>query len=274
VGQVGRDELEWRLLGECQVNADSFKRFERDVLIRYCCSEKYFLKNYARWLHSRKFYRKLCGHLRAGCALPGHDITAPPVPCSFRGGLVKVQRRHGPDFSSKHEFYFAIESDFGRFSGRAGACRRLRRSALAVPHEPIRYAGTAGAIQSQTSRGRRRNRLPLLSYFGGDILICGDSTDKNLHELPFRVVRRFRISGTSSRKLPHGSVDSVDQSAPSSRFRLFQSQHPHQQGCGMLHLPRRGESDALDVSSFSFAHGMVPGLPPESGEGTSAARAG
>ena len=44
------------------------------------------------------------------------------------------------------------------------------------------------SIQPQTPRGRRRNRLPVLSYQRGDVCLRGNSTDENLHELPFRAL--------------------------------------------------------------------------------------
>ena len=57
---------------------------------------------------------------------------------------------------------------------------------------------------------------------------------------------------TGARKLPQRQVAGVDPGEPTSRLRLFQSQHSHQQGSGLQHLPRPGRPDAADVPVASL----------------------
>ena len=69
-----------------------------------------------------------------------------------------------------------------------------------------------------------------------------------------------------------GPIDPVDPRPRSARFRLFQSQHPRQQGRRLRDLPRARGPDAADLAGELAADGVVPGLPPPSGEIRAAAR--
>src|SRR6266852_5281624 len=65
----------------------------------------------------------------------------------------------------------------------------------------------------------------------------------------------------------------VGQGAPAAGLRLFQSQHPREQGRRLRHVPRASEPDAAGLSSFLAADGVVPRLPPQPGAIPEAARA-
>src|SRR5579871_795150 len=178
-----------------------------------------------------------------------------------------AQLEHGPDFSPQHEFYRSFQSLLRNFSGGIGADGHPGARSLTVFHAAEYFSRAAGAVQPQASRGRRRHRLPLLSYFGRKVRDGRYPSDENVHELPFGFVQQRRISGAGARKLSNGRVDSVGESAPPRRFRLFQPQYSHQQGRRLFDLPRRGKPDAAYFPGEHAVDAVVPRLPSQSGDG-------
>ena len=62
----------------------------------------------------------------------------------------------------------------------------------------------------------------------------------------------------------------MGKSAPVGGLRVFQSQHPREQGSRLLDVPRQRGPDAVDVSGEFAADGMVFELPSQHGDGAAA----
>ena len=67
-------------------------------------------------------------------------------------------------------------------------------------------------------------------------------------------------------ELGYGPVAGVDQGARPARFRLLQPRDSREQGDRLRKLPRARGPDAADVRAEHLADGVVPGLPPQSGQ--------
>ena len=81
-------------------------------------------------------------------------------------------------------------------------------------------------------------------------------------------------SRTGPRQLPRQQAAALDARPRSAGFRVFQPQHPREEGRRLRDLPRARGQDAADVPAGDPADELVPGLPPQSGEVRPAARAG
>ena len=142
-----------------------------------------------------------------------------------------------------------------------------------VTYQGVR-PGAAGAVQPPAPQCGTGHRLPLLPHVGGAVELRRDSADQDLHELPFADLDERSDAGAGARKLSHRQVAAVDQGELPARLRVLQSQHPREQGRGLLELPWPGEQDAADVPGVVDAHGVVPEMSPRAGEVPAAARPG
>ena len=138
---------------------------------------------------------------------------------------------------------------------------RARPIQLCHPAADLRR--TAAPVQPHAPRHRRRHRLPVLSYVGRDLVVRGNSADQNVHELPLGSVRQRGVSGAGAGKFPRQQAAALGARPRPARFRLFQSQHPHQEGRWVRDMSWARRPDAPDVSAELAPDGVVHRLSQE-----------
>src|ERR1700751_3140669 len=136
-------------------------------------------------LHSRKIYWTLIGRwMDLDMRCPVLEWTTSGEPTLMGKKLALAQLRHGTNLSPQCKLY--RPGQFARSSCTWGSCidGGSRPCKIALHHQSERDAHAAGAIQPQAPRRGRRYRLPVLPHQRGNIGVCGNSADEDLHELP------------------------------------------------------------------------------------------
>ena len=147
-------------------------------------------------------------------------------------------------------------------------------SAIGLRHGGQRVHRAARPVLAPASRRRHRHRLPLLPHLRGSGAVGRHSADQDLHQLPLPDLVDQPLSRAGARELPRGAAAALDSGPRPAGFRLFQSQHPRQQGRRLRDLSRPRGSNAADGAEGVAADGVVSRLPPRSGEVRAAAGGG
>src|SRR5260370_39111289 len=93
-----------------------------------------------------------------------------------------------------------------------------------------------------------------------------------MHELPRAGLEQESAVGAVTGSVLQRRVDCMESRPPRTQLRLFQSRHPREQRGGLRQLSRAGRSDGDDRAGRAAHHGLVPRLPPQSGQALEAAR--
>src|ERR1700745_1806198 len=120
-----------------------------------------------------------------------------------------LKKSFDADISSQHEYHLpGIDLRRGFYRGRPGLGLDAA-AALALHHLRRSRETAAGSVQSSAPRHGTWDRLPLLPYLGRAIRLRGNSTDKDVYELPFADMDQRADARAGARQLPQRPVIAV-----------------------------------------------------------------
>ena len=127
------------------------------------------------------------------------------------------------------------------------------------------FTGAAGAVQPCPARGEAGDRLPVLSYDGGEVELRRDSADGNVHELPHQYpqpratqLAPIRESWATGKPVEWVKVHDLPE------YVYFNHQAHVNAWRGLHRMPRADRPDGAGVPGQAAEHGLVPGLPSRS----------
>ena len=151
----------------------------------------------------------------------------------------------------------------------------LRPRSLALHDAAERRARAAGPVQPRAPRRRHRDRLPLLPHLGREGRLRRDSADEDVHELPLADLGAEPVPRAGARELPDRTGRSSGRACTTCPTSSTSTTRIHvNKGVGCETCHGRVDEMPLMWQAALAPDGVVPGVPPQSGEVPPAAGGG